>query len=60
MWEVARPNPVLPVVAGRRLEVLLLLSVGVGMSAAALVSMRVAARRSAIGFPVLVDLGNHS
>ena len=60
MWEVARSNPALPAIAGRRLEALLLPSVGVGTSAAVLVSARVAAPRSAIGFPVSVDLGNHT
>ena len=60
MWAVARSNPALPAVAGRRLEALLLPSVRAGMSAAAFMSARVAASRSATSFPVSVDPENHT
>lgn len=60
MWAVARSNPALLAVAGRRLEALLLRSGGFAMSIAVFVSARVAAPRSVIGFPVSVDPGNHT
>ena len=60
MCEVARSNPALPEVAGQGLEVSVLLSEVVEMSAVALVSARVAAPRSAVGFPVSVVPGSHT
>ena len=60
MCEVARSNPALPEVAGQGLEVSVLLSEVVEMSAVALVSARVAAPRSVVGFPVSVVPGSHT
>ena len=60
MCEVARSSPALPEVAGQRLEVSVLLSKDVEMSAVAFVSARVAAPRSVVGFPVSVVPGSHT
>ena len=59
MCEVARSNPALPEVAAQGLEVSVLLSEVVEMSAVALVSVRVATPRSAVCFPVSVVPGSH-
>ena len=58
MCEVARSNLALPEVAGQRPEVSVLLSKDVEMSAVAFVSARIAAPRSAVGFPVSVVPGS--
>ena len=60
MCGVARSNPALPEVAGQRLEVSVLLSELVEVSAVAFVSAHVAAPHSAVGFPVSVIPGNHT
>ena len=60
MCEVARSNLALPEVAGQRLEVSVLLSELVEMSAVALVSVRVAVPRSVVGFPLSVVPGSRT